>query len=212
MNHEHEKFWSSWSVWSIPEWICKPLKIQPGEYMIKYHSATGDLIIKDPNNQEKEYRVNLYNLLPEDINEEQKEAIARLQKKKYASARDGIHHKHHIIPVQLCNKHPLIREAERYRVFNKDGDENLMLLPINFHKKNHTEGSKYYTTILGILDDQWARIQQDDLDTDPDEIKQTILEIVATTRDYLTELLQIAGSTIRDDFLSPDYPDSWLPK
>ncbi|WP_354635015.1 hypothetical protein [Planktothricoides raciborskii] len=55
-----------------------------------------------------------------------------------------------------------------------------------------------------------ARIQQDDLDTDPDEIKQTILEIVATTRDYLTELLQIAGSTIRDDFLSPDYPDSWL--
>ncbi|WP_354635013.1 hypothetical protein [Planktothricoides raciborskii] len=50
--------------------------------MIKYHSATGDLIIKDPNNQEKEYRVNLYNLLPKDINEEQKEAIAKTTEKK----------------------------------------------------------------------------------------------------------------------------------
>jgi hypothetical protein len=213
MNHKNENYWSSWSGWSLPEWICKKLKIQPGEYMIKYNSATGDLIIKDPHNQQKkEFRVNLYNLLPENINQEQKEALELLHTPKRHKSLGGGYCNHHIIPHQLCRKHPLIREATRYGVFKKDGDENLMPLPKNFHKKNHTKGSPYYTLIQDILDGQWARIKQDNLDTDPDEIKQTILEIVETTKDHLTELLKIPRSTIRDDFPSPDYPDSWLRK
>ncbi|GAB4287758.1 MAG: hypothetical protein Fur0025_21540 [Oscillatoriaceae cyanobacterium] len=208
-NHNHKNFWSSWSVYYIPEWICKHLKINPGEYKIKYNIATGDLIIQDSNDEEKEYRVNLYNLLS---NSPSQEALELLQKKKnYKRLGNGFCN-HHIIPHQLCQKHPLIGEATRYGVFNKDGNENLMPLPAPFHVKKHSEGSPYYTLIKDILDDQWARIIQDGLETDPDEIKRTILEIIATTRDYLNELLQVSGSTIRDDFLSPDYSDDLLPK
>ncbi len=202
---------NDWSVWYVPEWICQYWKIKPGEYLVRYNSSTGDLVLKFPDKKVAERRINIYSDLALDkLNDEQLEAISRLQGKKYKSLGGG-YCNHHIIPHDLCKKHPLVREAERYGVFKKDGDENLMPLPYDFHRKNHTENSAYYKTIQDFLDAQWASIVKESLDEDPYEIQQALLEIVEITREKLTELMQFPGSTIRDFDAEPNYSNDLLP-
>ncbi|MCU0515325.1 MAG: AHH domain-containing protein [Oscillatoria sp. Prado101] len=188
-----------WELWELRESQCKHWGIEPGQYLVRYDQSTGDLFLKRPDRREKvPRRINIYSDLYE-LNEEQKEARERLLKKKYPS-KGGGYANHHIIPHDLCKKSDLVIQAERYGVFNKDGPENLMPLPDDFHKKHHAKGSNYYNTLRAFLEGQWQDLLQAGLDTDPDEIQQILLEIVKITKEKLEEMMEMPGSTIKDFF------------
>ncbi len=176
------------------------IKINPGEYLIKYDLSSGVILIKNPKTGEVVARGQLSHIVDDDpsaYGQELLDAIQRLTKKKYTSLGGG-YSNHHIIPHHVCQESRLVREGEKFRVFNKDGSENLMPLPDEFHKKHHAKGSLYSKTVSDILKERWSQLVEAGLDEDPDQIKQDLLEIVDVTREILQDLMKHPGSTIRD--------------
>lgn len=199
--------WTRWYIHDNFSRICnisfsrtRNIQIKPGEYLIKYDLSTDVLLIKDPQKGEIVARGQLSHLVDDDpsaYSQELLDAMQRLQKKNYRSAGGG-YSNHHIIPDHVCKKSRLVKEGEKFRVFNKDGSENLMPLPDEFHKKHHAQGSPYSNTVSDILKERWSQLVAAGLDEDPDQIKQDLLEIVDVTREILQDLMKHSGSTIRD--------------
>lgn len=167
--------------------ICGVYSIKPGEYLIMYDSSRGELIFKEPDQGKIVLRkqlnspLDLVLLLPD---REHSEVMQRLKKKNYPSAEEGLAN-HHIIPHFLCNESQLVIEAERHGVFKKDGLENLIKLPKNFHKENHGRNSKYSQTVHYYLQDRWNALVEAGLEENPAAIKETLLSLVDAIRDEL---------------------------
>lgn len=189
-----------WNRVYIPAPVCNRYNIKPGDYLVMYNGSTGEFIIKDPLKGKIVYQKQINSI--EDLaflapDKESSEAIQQLQKKKYPSAGGG-YSNHHIIPDHLCDQCELTIAGTRYGVFKKDGDENLMLLPNEFHKKNHSPGSPYSNLLRDVLRQRWNALVDAGLDKDRYAIREAIQEIIEVTRDELKELLKQKGKTIRD--------------
>jgi len=176
--------------------FCIQYNIKPGEYLIMYDGSTGEIIIKEASQGKIVCRkqlnspVDLVYLLPD---REQSELIQQLKKKNYPSAGGGFVN-HHIIPHFICNESALVIAAVKYSRFNKDGDDNLMRLPQDFHKKHHTRGSKYCQTLSYHLRDRWNALVEVDLDEDPNEIRESLMSLVDSIRVELSDLVDSGGA------------------
>lgn len=175
--------------------FCIQFNIKPGEYLIMYNGSTGEIIFKEAT-QGKEYKKQLSSiydliyLLPE---LEQSQVMQQLKKKNYPSAGGGFVN-HHIIPHFMCDESELVIAAVKYNRFKKDGDDNLMRLPKEFHKKHHARGSKYCQTIYGYLRDRWNALVETGLDEDPNEIEETLKSLVDAIKEELSDLVDSGGA------------------
>ncbi len=187
-----------WTRQSIPPGspLCIHYKIKPGEYLIMYDGSTGEIIFKEATQGDLVYRKQLSSifdliyLLPE---LEQSQVMQQLKKKNYPSAGKGFCN-HHIIPHFLCDESELVIEATKYNRFRKDGDENLMPLPEDFHKKHHARGSKYCQTVTYHLRDRWNALVEAGLDEDPNEIAESLLSLVDAIKAELSDLVDSGGA------------------
>lgn len=193
-----------WDRYYIPASICHNYNnIEPGEYLCMYDNESGEFIIKDPINGKIVYNkqmnsvYDLVYLLP---HKEASEAIQRLQTKKQPSLGGG-YSNHHIILDDLWDRCELTIRAERYGVVKKDGQENLMPLPYEFHIKNHGPYSPYSRTLRKHLEKRWNQLMDAGLDEDPDAIRVALLEIIEVIKQELTSLLEEKGKTIRDFYM-----------
>ncbi|XWK88978.1 MAG: hypothetical protein U7127_02610 [Phormidium sp.] len=193
-----------WSRCYISASIChKYNNIKPGEYLVMYDGSTGEFIIKDPIQGKIVYNEQINSL--EDLaylapNKEASEAIQRLQPKKQPSLGGG-YNNHHIILHHLWDECEITIRAERYGVLKKDGNENLMPLPDEFHAKNHGLSSQYSRTLRHHLEKRWNQLVDAGLDEDPNAIREALLEIIEFIREELTILLKEKGKTIRNFYM-----------
>jgi hypothetical protein len=176
--------------------FCIQYNIKPGEYLIMYDGSTGELIIKEASQGKIVCRkqlsspVDLVYLLPD---REKSEVMQQLKKKKYPSAGGGFCN-HHVIPHFICNDSELVIAAEKYNRFNKDGNDNLMPLPKNFHKQYHTRNSKYCETIRYYLKDRWNALVEAGLDQNPNEIEEALKSLVDSIKAELSDLVDSGGA------------------
>lgn len=189
-----------WTRVHISSPTCNKYNIKPGDYLVMYDGSRGEFIIKDPSqgkivyNEQMNSIWDLALLAPDKASSE---AMQQLQDKIYPSAGGG-YSNHHIIPDHLCDKCELTIKGTRYGVFNKDGGENLMPLPDEFHKRNHAPKSPYSNLLRDVLRERWNELAEAGLDEEPNAIREAIQEIIEVTRDQLKELLKQKGKTIRD--------------
>ncbi|WP_333363209.1 AHH domain-containing protein [Microcoleus sp. N3A4] len=176
--------------------FCIQYNIKPGEYLIMYDGSTGELIIKEATQGKIVCRkplnspVDLVYLLPD---REKSELMQQLKNKNYPSAGGGFCN-HHVIPHFICNESELVLAAEKYNRFNKDGNDNLMPLPKNFHQKHHARGSKYCQTISYLLRDRWNALTEAHLDTDPNEIEEALKSLVDAIKAELSDVRDWGGA------------------
>ncbi|MCL1469107.1 AHH domain-containing protein [Argonema antarcticum] len=191
-----------WSRWHIPAPICNKYNIKAGDYLVMYDGSTGEFIIKDPIQGRIVYnkQIDFEDLAYLAPNKEASEAIQRLQPKKQPSLGGG-YNNHHIILHDLWDQCELTIRAERYGVLKKDGNENLMPLPDEFHRKNHGSSSPYSRTLRKHLEKRWNQLMDAGLDEDPDAIREALLEIIEFIRQELTSLLEEEGKTIRNFYM-----------
>lgn len=187
--------WTRKSI--LPDSVfCIQYNIKPGEYLIMYDGSTGELIIKEASQGKIVCRkqlnslVDLVYLLPD---REKSEVMQQLKKKNYPSAGKGFHN-HHIIPHFLCNESELVIAAEKYNRFKKDGKDNLMPLPEDFHKKHHARNSKYCQTLRYYLQDRWNALVEAGSEQDPNEIEEALMSLVDSIKAELSELVDSGGA------------------
>ena len=176
--------------------LCTQFNIKPGEYLIMYDGSTGEIIFKEASQGKIVYKKQLssmYDLIYLLPNHEQSQVIQQLKKKNYPSAGGGFCN-HHIIPHFLCDESELVIAAVRYNRFEKDGDDNLMPLPRNFHEKHHARGSKYCQALTYHLRDRWNNLVEAGLDEDPNEIAESLLSLVDAIKAHLSDLVDSGGA------------------
>lgn len=176
--------------------FCIHCNIKPGEYLIMYDSSNGEIIFKEANQGDLVYRKQLssiYDLIYLLPDLEKSQVMQQLKKKNYPSAGGGFVN-HHIIPHFICDESELVIAAVKYNRFKKDGDDNLMRLPKNFHQKHHARGSKYCQTISYLLRDRWNALTEAHLDTDPNEIEEAIKSLVDAIKAELSDVRDWGGA------------------
>lgn len=179
--------------------FCNQYNVKPGEYFVMYDTSTSELLIKEPNQGRivfRKYASSLrdlvYVLASSVPNQTELEIWERL-KRRGKSLGGGLVRDHHIIPVHLWKACQLVVMAERYRVIDMNGRENRMLLPKEFHEKNHDEDSKYSQTVRYHLRERWNALVEAGLDDDPDEIRAVLLSLIDALRENLEDLLAEGG-------------------
>lgn len=176
--------------------FCREYNLPPGEYLIMYDSSVGEIIFKDSTKGtivKRKQLSSLYDLVYLMPDRERSQVMQELKNKKYPSAGGGFCN-HHIIPHFLCNESQLVIEAAKHNRFNKDGDDNLIPLPKDFHKKHHNRTSKYCKTVRRYLEDRWNALSEVGWDNDPDKIEDALKSVVADIRAMLSHLSESGGS------------------
>lgn len=178
--------------------FCKQYDIKPGEYLIMYDTSMSKLLIQDQQQKivYEKYANSLQDLvsvLSSSVpNAEDLEVIQRL-KRGGKSRGGGSVRDHHIIPVHLWKDSQLIIEAERHGVIDMNGTDNMMLLPDDFHRKNHDKSSKYSQTVRYHLQDRWNALTEANLENDPHEIQDALISLIDALRANLKDLLKEGG-------------------
>jgi len=178
--------------------FCREYGIQPGEYLIMYNTSTSELIVKEAYSSEvvyKRYARSLHDLIEIlSFSVYKKADLETLSKlKRGGQSGSKVLHNHHIIPVHLWKDCLLVVRATRMRVIDMNSGENMMLLPSEFHTKNHTKDSKYSLTVRRYLKDRWNDLAEAGLDQDPDSIRETLLELIKALRENLEDLVRKGG-------------------
>jgi A nuclease family of the HNH/ENDO VII superfamily with conserved AHH len=135
--------------------FCKSYGMKASEYLFMYERSSGDLIFKDPNQDKILYRkkinsiVDLVMLLPT-----QNQAEIMKDLRRNAPSAGGGYSNHHIVPVHLWKDSKLVIAAG----IDMNGKDNLMRLPDEFHRKNHSTTSKYSKTVRHYLEERWNNL------------------------------------------------------
>ncbi len=74
-----------------------------------------------------------------------------------------------------------------------NGSDNMMLLPDDFHNKNHDRNSKYSQTVRYHLHDRWNVLVEADAENDPHEIRDVLISLIDALRANLEDLLVEGG-------------------
>lgn len=175
--------------------FCNQYNVKPGEYLVMYDTSTSELLIKEPNQGRivfKKYASSLRDLvsiLASSVpNQTELEMMEKL-KRGGKSRGGGQVRDHHIIPVHLWNDCLLVVRAK----IDMNGSDNMMLLPDEFHNKNHAQYSKYSQTVRYHLRDRWNALAEAGLENDPDEIKDQLLSLIDALRAHLEDLRDQGG-------------------
>lgn len=179
--------------------FCKQYNIKPGEYLIMYDTSTSRLLIQDQKQGKivyEKYARSLHDLvsvLSSSVPDTTDLEVIQRLKRGGKSRGGGLIRDHHIIPVHLWKDCQLIIEAERHDVIDMNGLDNMMLLPDDFHKKNHDKYSKYSQTVRYHLRDRWNALVEADLENDPHEIRDVLISLIDALRANLEDLLEEGG-------------------
>lgn len=178
--------------------FCKQYNIKPGEYLIMYDTSSSRLLIKDQKEKivyEKHASslIDLVSVLASSVPDRTDLEVIQRLKRGGSSRGGGSMRDHHIIPVHLWKDCQLIIEAERRGVINMNSSDNMMLLPDDFHRKNHDRNSKYSQTVRYHLHDRWNALVEADLENDPYEIRDVLISLIDALRANLEDLRDEGG-------------------
>lgn len=190
-----------WTRLSITpgSWFCKEYNIKPGEYLLMYDTSTSKLLIQDRKQGKIVYEKyasslrDLVSVLSSSVPDTTDLEIIQRLKRGGKSRGGGSVRDHHIIPVHLWKDCQLIIEAERHGVIDMNSSDNMMLLPDDFHKKNHDKYSKYSQTVRYYLRERWNALVEADLENDPPEIRDVLISLIDALRANLEDLLEEGG-------------------
>jgi hypothetical protein len=189
-----------WTRQSIApgSFFCNQYNVKAGEYLIMYDTSTSELLIKEPNQGRIVFRKyasslrDLVSILASSApNQTDSEILQRL-KRGGKSRGGGQIRDHHIIPVHLWKDCQLVVMAVKYGI-NMNGSDNMMLLPDEFHRANHSKDSPYSQIVRSYLRDRWNALVEAGLDDDPDEIKDQLLSLIDALRANLKDLVAEGG-------------------
>lgn len=176
--------------------FCNKHNIKPGEYLFMYDTSASKLLIRD-NKQRIVYEKNasslrdLVSVLASSVpNTTDLEVIKNLERGGKSGTKAFPNH--HIIPVHIWKDSQLVIEAKRHG-FDMNGEDNLMPLPFEVHKKSHKEDSGYSQTVRYYLRDRWNALVEADLDNDPDEIRDALISLIEALRENLNDIVKEGG-------------------
>jgi hypothetical protein len=184
--------------------FCKQYSIEPGEYLIMYDTSASKLLIKDQKQGKIVYEKyasslgDLVSVLSSSVPDTTDLEVIQKLKRGGKSRGGGSVRDHHIIPVHLWKDSQLIIVATNanvmgHNVVNMNGSDNMMLLPDDFHRKNHDQYSKYSQTVRYHLRDRWNALVEADLENDPHEIRDVLISLIDALRANLEDLLEEGG-------------------
>jgi A nuclease family of the HNH/ENDO VII superfamily with conserved AHH len=179
--------------------FCKQYNIKPGEYLIMYDTSISKLLIQDQKQGKIVYEkyasslLDLISVLSSSVPDTTDLEVIQRLKRGGKSRGDSSEQDHHIIPVHLWKDCQLIVEAERHGVIDMNGPDNMMLLPNDFHKKNHDKNSKYSQIVRSHLRDRWNALIEADLENDPHEIRDVLISLIGALEANLTDLCKEGG-------------------
>ena len=188
-----------WSRLTITEnsVYCRQENIKSGEYLIMYDTLTSRLLIKDQKTDKIVYQKSASSLndlvsalaasLPSTTDSKLLEKLKRGGKsgtKEFPN--------HHIIPVHLWKDYNLIIEACKLG-FDMNGEDNMMRMPSEIHKKCHDEYSQYSNIIRHHLRDRWNALVEADLENDRHEIRDALISLIDALRSNLEDVIEEEG-------------------
>ncbi len=175
--------------------VCEAYNIRPGEYLLMYDLSSRELVIKEPSQGiivvRKQFN-SLYDLALLAPDKASSELMQML--KRGGKSRGGAQfHDHHIIPVHLWKNSHLVVAAHKYSLIDMNGNDNKMLLPHEFHERNHNSSSEYSKTVRYYLDDRWNALTEAGEEDNPNEIREQIISLIDALREHLKDLVAEEG-------------------